>query len=384
MKRNSEDFHFFYRCAVILLIFVFAAGIGGCPSNSENQDNDSGNDDPADDDDDNNDSGLDDDDAIGPRIDASNDVFNEFHYDFSVVTKILEGYGLAGMGVALSICTADRILYEGYFGGYAEDTVSPILSASKIPSDTVIMTMVDDGLFGLDDLVGDYLDFWPEDKAEITVRHLLSHTSGIPNLAMCLVDDTITLDECARQIADMPIQAPPGTTFLYGGTGLQVVGRMAEIVAGKSWREIFRERLAEDVGLEYYDFTGKDNPPLASGAMTNLMDYTRILQLHLGNGVFEGKRILSEDLVKEMQMDHLVEIGGSTSFRYGIGWWILPTGGFLPPTQFHDAGGYGSLPWMDIDRGYVAFIHMGQDLNTGWNLYYQIQPLIIEQFDLYR
>lgn len=320
----------------------------------------------------------------GPDEDSSIFSFHRNYkgcmFDFDDLTRILETFQARGLAFALAIVTEDQLIYERYFGGFTGDTVVPLASASKIPTSTIIMQLVDAGLIGLDDRVNQYLDFWPADKEEITLRNLLSHTSGLPGQAFCFFNPDTTLDACAREIAEMNLLGPTGQGFTYGGTGLQVAGRIAEVVTGQRWHDLYQTWMAQPCELDtmYYGWE-TENPLLASGINTNLVEFTHILQLHVGLGMYKGTRLLTENAVKEMQKNHLA--GVTLSYRYGLGWWIMPHPLMEPASNFHDAGGLGSIPWIDINRKYGAFLMMHDSLYTGWEIQKAIQPFIEEQFD---
>ena len=104
-----------------------------------------------------------------------------------------------------------------------------------------ILALTDDGTLSLDDSAGKYLDYFRKgDKRAITLRHLLSHRSGLPDYSPCMFQPEMPRDECARQIAEKSkLRHAPGAAFAYGGAGFTVAGRMAEVAAGQRWVEIF-------------------------------------------------------------------------------------------------------------------------------------------------
>ncbi len=148
-------------------------------------------------------------------------------------------------GGGLVIGNTSEVLYKNYTGSYNDETTIAIASATKWLTGATIMTLVDEGKLKLDDKAGKYIPELNEGlKANITVAHLLSHTSGLPTNSPCLtsnflVDDTDTLENCAKEIANSRVTAVPGKTFAYGGASMQVAGRIAEIVSGKKWDDLF-------------------------------------------------------------------------------------------------------------------------------------------------
>ena len=133
-------------------------------------------------------------------------------------------------GAAMLVVKDGEVLYEDYFGTYTADTIVGIASASKWFGAATVMALVDDGLIDLDDPVSKYLPaFSDEDKAEITIRQLLSHTSGLPEDCRCRWVGSMTLQDCCGEIAGLTMEAEPGVKFAYGGTSLQVAGGVAEV-----------------------------------------------------------------------------------------------------------------------------------------------------------
>jgi CubicO group peptidase (beta-lactamase class C family) len=173
-------------------------------------------------------------------------------YDFGPITaslkKAVEEAPLDG--ACLLVIKDGKTIYEQCFGKYTPDTVVAIASSSKWFSSATIMTLVDEGKLKLDDPVSKYLPKFTGKKGQITIRQLLSHTSGLPPQNRCLSDFSITLAEAANQIAEAPLLADPGKEFRYGGVSMQVAGRIAEVVGGKSWEELFQERIAKPLEMK--------------------------------------------------------------------------------------------------------------------------------------
>jgi CubicO group peptidase (beta-lactamase class C family) len=174
----------------------------------------------------------------------SNSISEATHasYDFTVVDKILERAAPRLGGCALVLIKDDKVVYRKSFGRYGADKLVPIASASKWLSGALIMTLVDDGKLSLDDRVSKYIPEFGSDKSNITIRHLFAHTSGLPAEARCRNDKRTTLESCTSEIARMQLRAAPGEDFYYGGVSMHVGGRIAEIVSGKSWHELFAEK----------------------------------------------------------------------------------------------------------------------------------------------
>ena len=277
----------------------------------------------------------------------------------------------------LLVIQSGSVIYDNGTNGLSGDTVFPIASGSKWLAGAVIMALVDQGLLTLDDRVVDYIDAFEEDL--VTVRHLFSHTSGLPgDDAVCTAG--MTLAECADEIAKQPILTMPGKVFHYGGLSMQIGGRIAEIVSGMSWHDVFAATIAEPLGMADTDFGAfgaTTNPVIAGGARTTMYDYARFLEMLLGLGEFRGTRILSEEAAIEILTDQLVDTPDRPEIGYGIGCWgerIDPaTNRFLVASS---AGIFGFIPWVDVERDLIGIFAAYSEYSLVAPYYNQIRQLL--------
>jgi len=259
---------------------------------------------------------------------------------------------------------ARREKKEADFSDYTMSYRQPIASCSKWYSAALVMTFVDEGKISLSDTVGKYLPVLSQhSKGNITLRQCLSHLTGIkePPLQESIkeMQRIGSMDEAMQYIADMPMEGAPGTVFHYSNAGLQIAGAVIEKVSGKNFETLFAERIAQPLGMRHTDF-GKGRVALpAGGASSTPEDYLNFLIMILHKGMFNDTRILSENSVAEMQVDRIspdVKIGYSpvsmNSIGYGYGEWVVKPDG----KSVTSPGLFGSIPWVDNDRGYCAFL----------------------------
>lgn len=301
-------------------------------------------------------------------------------YDFSALDKLLQD----------SVDAADGILNDGYtlvlvqngdeifnrsYRNSSDSKVIPIASATKWLSGSVIMSLVDEGLLSLDDRVGTFLPLFTGKKADITIRQLMSHTSGLDTTSSYHLDRDLTLAQAVDSIAlNVQLIAEPGTEFAYGGASMQVAGRIAEIVSGKSWDRLFAEKITRPLGMADTDYEGlgrTDNPQIAGGARSSARDYMRFLLMLLNGGVYNGQQILSEEAVRTMHLDQtngavIVSSpygkysdldNGIDSTRYGIGNWrerVNPTTGEVITSA--SQGAFGFSPWIDREHNLAGVL----------------------------
>lgn len=135
------------------------------------------------------------------------------------------------------------------------DTVFQVGSTTKVFNATIIMSLVDDGLLDLDEPIITYLPeiSFNDDRAkEITLRRLLSMSSGLPNGPY---SDHGRGDDCVARyvasLADIELLFPPGSAFGYSNAGTIVAGHIAERVTGQLWDDLLRQRVLDKLGLRH-------------------------------------------------------------------------------------------------------------------------------------
>lgn len=207
--------------------------------------------------------------------------------------------------VELIVIKDDKPVYRTSFE-VEEGTVRRvrISSASKWLVAATLLTLVNDKQIALDDPIGKYLPQFKGSKAAITLRQLLSHTSGLPANSGFLKDKSLSLAQSVDSIAKKtPMDADPGTQFLFGNVSYQVAARLAEIVSGKDWETLFNEKIAQPCRMLNTDFGNQRSKNIGEGAYSTAADYSNFLVMILNKGIFQGKQALPKTLVDEMLKD---------------------------------------------------------------------------------
>lgn len=256
---------------------------------------------------------------------------------------------------------------EAALDDFTTTTRLPIASCSKWLSAALVMTFVDEGKLKLTDTVGSWLPVLSQHgKGGITLGHCLSHLTGIkaPPLKESLQEmkELGSMEEAIGNIALLPMEGEPGKVFHYSNAGLQIAGAVLEKMSGKSFETLFAERLARPLHMKNTDF-GKGKVALpAGGAWSTAEDYLNFLVMILTKGVFNGSRILSENSIRDMQLNRItpdVRIAYSPSeagnFGYGFGEWVMETSTHGTKAVC-SPGLFGSFPWIDNEKGYAGFL----------------------------
>jgi CubicO group peptidase (beta-lactamase class C family) len=309
-----------------------------------------------------------------------------------------------------------------------DDTIFRLFSLTKPITSVVAMQLIDEGKFALNDPVAKYIPSFAgvkvgvEKKNEdgskslelvppnrpITIMDLMTQTSGIAYgfYGNSLVHKAYAAAdiyrgdpdnaEFAERIAKLPLQNQPGTLWQYGHS-TDILGRIMEIVSGKSLLSIEREKLLDPLGMHdtafyvtdpkkvpliakpmpndsdfHVGFVGYADKPMkwesgGGGMVTTIHDMARFAQMVLDGGKFDGKQYLSPDAYKEMTTDHVGPGSGverdylyfpGDGFGFGLGFGVRTDPGNAKPPP---PGSLGELKW-DGASGCYMVIDRKQDM----------------------
>lgn len=282
-------------------------------------------------------------------------------------------HALTGMGVVV-YDREDRKVFEKMYGDFSPDRRVAVASASKMISGLVLFRLIDQGFLSLDSTTADVLG-WTGPQGTITLLHLLSFTSGLEPDAGCTSIPLVTLAQCVAQIAMLDPIASPGTRFDYGSTHLHVAARMAEVVTGAAWNEVFAQQLIVPLGLaaddlRYYtsprQVVGTSNPLVAGGLRATMDEYARLLSLVFHKGTYQGQRLVADAIFEQQGRQPYpgATIGNSPmtalayDFRYGLTAWLECATPATGCQAISSPGAFGWTPWIDREGGYYAIVAM--------------------------
>lgn len=309
-------------------------------------------------------------------------------------------------GAVVLVADKDKILCVETVG-YADvaaqkpmpaDALFWIASQSKPITATALMMLVDEGKIDVDDPVAKYLpefdELWlaaEQDKDHvrlkkpqhpITVRNVLSHTSGLPFKSAMEQPtlDLLPLRVGALSYAMTPLIFEPDSQYKYSNAGINTAGRIIEVVSGMAYEDFLDQRLFQplrmrdttfwpyeeqlsrlaksykpgqnNAGLEEtivtqlkYPLDDRRRQPMpAGGLFSTAADVARFCQMVLRGGELAGKRYLSNAAVKQMTSKQTPE---TLKDQYGFGW---ATGGEV----FGHGGAYATNMSIDPKRGLIT------------------------------
>jgi len=316
-------------------------------------------------------------------------------------------------GAVALIARNGKIIYYKAFGmaesetkrSLKRDDIFRIASQTKAITSTAVMMLWEEGKFSLDDPISKYIPAFANArileslndadttyvtkpaKDQITIRHLLTHTSGIGYGVIDNADfrkiyqkagiidlftvKPITIGENIEKLAKLPLHFNPGEKYTYS-EGLDVLGYFIEVISGQPLDVFFRERIFEPLGMNDTYFylpdlksdrlvavqTKKDDKwvryPITfydpdypkkgaktffsggAGLSSTAKDYATFLQMYLNNGELNGVRLLSRTTVQFIMANQIGDLMGDPGAYYGLAFGVLNQKG-------QDMGGRGSV-----------------------------------------
>jgi len=286
----------------------------------------------------------------------------------------LDGWVLTNnFGVRIGNAT-HKDLFTFSKGTLTMETPVETASTSKWPVAMMFTGLVNDGTIkSLDSLANEYVPWWTKDKrdnrSQVTLRHLLSFTSGFGDgsagqenqTKTCMGNQSFGYMECAQNVySTTKMAGKPGTVFSYNSNHLQLAGAIAVTASGLDIQTIVKKYL-----LEPYEMTktkcgrGEKNPEMAVCLTTTGQDYSNFLHRTL------TYQVLPKTLVDASEQDYTPFMRNAPSLYglYGFGHWLEcfdSVEGYTKTcekAQVHcDPGAFGFYPLIDRTNGYYMEI----------------------------
>ena len=195
--------------------------------------------------------------ALGDRVDAAAAIaLREIH--------------AAGLSIAV-VRHGQLVLAKGF--GYADlservpvsaDTVFRLASITKEFTAAALLHLQEEGELSLDDRIGDYLPNYPAAGQRITIRDLLSHTSGLSDVAVIPIFEEggvgYTRERIIDLVASQPLDFEPGTGHSYSNVGFIIAGMVIEEATGTTYGDYVTDEILEPLGLEQTRFCPDEQP----------------------------------------------------------------------------------------------------------------------------
>ncbi len=251
---------------------------------------------------------------------------------------------LLGKDAVFMLANKDTIIFKREVGDFSSKTVAPIASCSKWLTAALVMQFVDEGKLSLDDKVSKWLpEFERYNKNYITIRLCLSHETGIGDEGTLIKKifqrkKYSSLEEEVNSFAAREIRTNPGTDFWYGNIGLNIAGRVLEVISKKKFDVLIKQKLFNPLAMRKTSFTTMDasaiNP--SGGAVSTADDYMKFLVMLLNKGKVGDKQILSEESVEMMKQVQTTSVKmayapkAAEGFGYALGSWVAEEKSSLP------------------------------------------------------
>ena len=219
------------------------------------------------------------------------------------------------------------IIAERYADGYDKDSVGTSWSMAKSFYASLIGISIERGEIGsLDDKVSDYLDYFTEDRKDITIREVLDMTSGLENPdheheIMFFLDDHL---EYAK---DIKRDKDTNTVFEYNNVNSLLLGDILLVATGKKADDLLKERVLDPIGTKNYTLwrDAADNVLSYCCIDMSARDYSRFGLLFSRNGAWNDQQVVPYDFVQETFDPRWLSTSdraGMDRRGYGLHWWF--------------------------------------------------------------
>jgi D-alanyl-D-alanine carboxypeptidase len=285
-------------------------------------------------------------------------------------------------GLSVAVVREGRIAKSGGYGlanvelkaPVSEDTVFEIGSVTKQFTATAILMLVEEGKVGLDDKISKVLAGVPEAWSAVTVRHLLTHSSGIQNyLAVPGFPDIhasgLSHDEITQLFFKrLTLEFQPGETWAYSNSGYLLLGNVIEKVSGKSYWEFLDERIFKPLGMtatrssepkaiipnraagyEWHDNKLENRPPLAENAYAAGSIVSTVRDLAKWDAALYTGKLLKKSSLDQAWTASRVGGGATAPFNYGFGWFVDTYHGHRVIAHSGGTPGFSSVIYRFVD-----------------------------------
>lgn len=312
----------------------------------------------------------------------------------AISTKLEQSKSALGKNFAFALYKDGKIIYKREVGEFTIKTQEPINASSQWLTAALILKLVEEGKLGLDDKVSSYIPlFAKHGKAYITVRHCLTHNTGIDGGKLFEKNNFKTLeDEVNFFASNREIKTNPGTEFFYSNVGFKIAARVAEIVAKKPFDRLIKEKITSPLAMRNTSFSSEnynDAPDPSTGAKSTAFDYINFLSMLMNKGKFNEKQILSEESVQTLltlsypvtQVKNAPK--QAERYDFAVGSWVIERNSKDEAIAFTAPALSGTYPIVDICRGYAFIVLTKASMgDIKKEVYLQIKSMIDESINI--
>lgn len=250
----------------------------------------------------------------------------------------------------------DKLVYERYYNRFNENTANTIMSVWKSILSIVFGICLDKKLIkSVDEPIYNFLPQFAQNidpfHKLITIRHLLTMSSGIfynpgPNYSGPMLEQLYRSKDPISHIADVQVKYTPGTHFTYKEWDAILLSAIIETVCGKTVDDVIKEYFYTPLGIDKKQWKISKCGVCGAYCTCNVMpavELAKVGRFMLNNGVWNGKRILSEKYIKTSLIPSV------SNNRYAFFWWISDKG-------YHGRGYGGQELNIYPDKKIVAVI----------------------------
>ncbi len=258
---------------------------------------------------------------------------------------------------SLLVLAGSEVIAECSRDGYDVNMWHLSHSMSKTVTGMAVGMLVDDGKLSLDMRLADiFPDYAYRDKkfANITVHHLLSMTAGVSFSEV----GSVTERDWATSFFASSVKFVPGSKFNYNSMNSYMLAKIVVKVSGKSLSEFLDERLFSPLGIRNY-FWEKGPDGIEKGGWGLYMSaesWAKLGQMLLSRGVFEGRRLLSEDWIRLCTETQAIAPNADGDFNYGYQLWVGRNG-----EEILFNGMLGQNVWICPKNNIVAVVFSGNN-----------------------
>ena len=252
-------------------------------------------------------------------------------------------------------------------------------SVSKTFTAALVVWLQDSGKLRVDDPICKYLDHCPDAWRSITIRHLLTHTSGIHNYTE--LPDYFEnrplesfLPNAMKQIRMMPLQFAPGDRFAYSNTGYLLLHEIVQKVSGQTYEDFLHSKILDPLGMRNTGFL--ESPNIRHAIVKNLatgytdgvgpLEFAPWVHPNSGGGMYStaeemclwGQALLAGRLLSAQSLADIFTAGKG---NYGYGWFIFKNG--KHPLAMHSGNipGFGATLVLYFDQKLTIFVASNLD-----------------------